>query len=329
MGTFLQNLVEESGAVGGAIIPVREVDNKARKEYLQFLSDRKQGRMTYLENHLQLRFNPEALLDAGARTMICLAFGYHFSQKRAPELPQFASYALGNDYHVILRGKIENALEGLKTRVGGEWRVCIDSAPVMERYRAVESGLAHRCMNGMVSVDGWGQKIFLAEVLTDLPSEELLTDGDSTAIYIVPSGKKPIRCSNCGACVKICPSRAIGGDAPIDAARCLNYLTIEYRGEWGATEKRIMETRTGRNTLYGCELCQNVCPLNRDLPESPTSELSPHPELLNLTAEEVINLTGGGFKRLFARTAVLRLGLPSLRRNAVNIVLRPDNQDPD
>lgn len=315
----LKHIVEETGAIGGAVTEVAPVGNEAQRFYLDFLSAGKQGRMSYLENHLNLRFDPSGLLEPAARTMICLAFSYNFIQRRDVNLPQFASYALGKDYHRILRMRIENALNGLKMRSEGEWRVCVDSAPVMERYWAVASGLAHRCRNGMVSIDGWGQKVLLAEVLTTLPPEELLTEPDAPRVYIVPSEKELARCNDCGLCRQVCPSVAIATDGALTARRCLNYLTIEYRGEWGEEEKAIMGTDAGRNTLYGCELCQNVCPLNKDLPESPLTDLAPLPEMLAIKAEDIMTLTRGGFNRMFRDSAAGRTGLQSMRRNAKNI----------
>lgn len=307
-------IILSSGAVAVAAAKVHQVGMRDMNRFQKWLEESHNAGMAYMQNHLSLRANPSALLE-NAKSIICIAFNYRPTARRDIKLPNIASYAYGADYHDALRNRLSKAVTRLFDRFGGEYRICIDSAPLLERYWAEESGLGKRAANGMIAIPGYGTEIFLAEILTTVDIKPF----DVVTKPIAGSSSSGFReCINCGNCRKACPAGALQGDSTVDARRCLSYLTIEHRGDWDETGERAMATTAGKNTLFGCDICQRVCPLN-NFPGAPACDLPefrPREEILTIDSEDFRDMQPEDFSRIFKGSPIKRAKLSGLKRNA-------------
>ncbi len=301
----------QAGAVAVGAVRADRTDPSDERFFREWMGQGMNAGMDYMDNWPALRRDPREM-HPGTRWIVSCAFPYPGHPSGAPYI---ASYALGDDYHKVIPKRVRKALRELPEGFSEATRICVDSAPVRERYWAVRSGIAERCDSGLVSVSGFGTRIFLTELLTtwDLTASE----GESPMAVMTETGAGPgsSRCDHCGACRRACPGKAIGENGRVDARRCLCYLTIEHRGPWTEEQKEIMDTPEGRASIFGCDICQRVCHLNRNLPASGPEEFLPRPELLALTPEKVRQLTPGSFSRLTRNSPIRRTGLEGLLRN--------------
>lgn len=288
----LRDDLMRAGACGVGFARAEEVDESVRSSFRIWLNEGREGALSYMHNYFELRGDPRRLLE-GCATVVSTAWLYNPPVLRDPALPYIARYAYCEDYHRSLRKIMkpicrqwENELPGLK------WRICIDSAPVMERYWAVKSGVGFTGRNGLLIVPGIGSRVFLAEILLTLalPPDE------------------PCRhsCFDCGKCLGACPAQAIGNEGKIDCRRCRSALTIESPGEL----EDISDA-----PLAGCDVCQDVCPHNALSPVSDIAVLQPLPQILTLDTKEILHLTPEAFKERYGRSALSRMGLEGLRKN--------------
>lgn len=288
-------LAIEAGALRVGYARCDEVDAEAHAQYLRFIAEGRHGAMKYMENHLPLRLNPAMLLEDGvAQTLIVCAFPYYTPDPRTTTDARFATYARGTDYHTVLRQKLSTVTEAL-AKDGYASRICIDSAPLRERYWATRAGVGFIGLNSQLIVPGMGSYFFLATVITDAVME---ADEPCT-----------LDCGRCGRCVEACPGGAIGSDGSFDARKCLSYLTIEYRDDLPP------DMRLGRN-VYGCDACQQCCPHNRHATTTAIEEFQPRPAVMSLTRERIGAMTRPEFNTIFAGSAVKRTRLEGLKRNA-------------
>jgi epoxyqueuosine reductase len=273
------------------------IDAADVERYKAWIEQGQHGEMGYLERYEEVRSNL-ALLLPSARSLVVCGISYHPRVKNAENGPQIASYALGRDYHEVVREVLEKIALFIRENYGGETRVTVDTAPVRERVLAQRAGLGFIGTNNCLIIPGCGSRFFLGEILT--------------TIDIEPDEPCTLTCGNCGACVKACPGGAINGDGTIDARRCLSYLTIEYRGE-------LPEDINIGNHLYGCDECQNVCPHNQNSPFVEIDDLKPRPAVLALDEEAIENMTQEQFSKIFSHSAVKRTKLTGLQRNLLAI----------
>lgn len=278
------------------------VSEAMRLHYLGWLADGRNADMAYLGNNLDKRFDPRLLMP-GVKTIVVVAQNY-FPARRLPEgEPQIADYALGLDYHDIVKQKLRQ----LAATVGiADYRAFVDTAPVLERYWAVRAGLGWIGKNQQLIIPHAGSEFFLGElfVTVELPPDEPL----------------PNRCGTCHRCVDACPTHALslpatcvegyGDITRFDARLCLSYQTIENRGELTVDAKAAMG-----DTFYGCDRCQRACPWNRFAKPSTEPLLQPREELLAMTRQKWENLTEEDYRRLFKGSAVKRAKYEGLMRN--------------
>lgn len=342
----IKEITENAGAIGFGVSVAEPVAPEAWQEYQDWLQAGYAAGMDYLHNWSEIRRDPRLLLP-GARSIISLAFSYAPPRWREHENDSdnghIACYAYGRDYHDEIRGRLRRAVEQIRARYGGDYRICIDSAPIMERYWAVRSGMAQRASNGAVLLPTHGSLTFLAEILTTLPlpptsaststSSSTTTEHPGTHAFkhvtpedmLLSMSPNQIRfqashpdsvCAACGACHRICPTGALTPSGLIDSRRCLNYLTIEHRGDFVTPEAlAAMSTEAGRHTIFGCDRCLRICPHNRDLPPTEITAFHPSDAILRATKRTILALADGELSRLAPRSALRRAGLPSLRRN--------------
>lgn len=288
-------LTRDAGACAVGFAAARTLDHESILLYNNWISGGCHGEMRYLENHADLRTNP-ALVLPGARTVLCAAFPYVPEKGLRSDL--FADYALGDDYHEVLRRRLEPVARELEAIVpDSSTRICVDTAPVRERCWAVKAGLGFIGLNCQLILPGIGSGVFLAEILWT---------GDEWQSPPCPQSV----CKGCLACVKACPGRALDGCGGMDARRCLSYLTIEHRGalpdELSLAGKRI----------YGCDICRDVCPHNPSrLPEA-LPEFAPRSSILSLDIEGIRHMEQTEFSAIFTHSAVKRAKLAGLKRNA-------------
>lgn len=275
------------------IAPVHDVDSAEVARYNGWIAAGCHGEMQYLDRYHDLRLNPCGLLPE-ARSVIVCAFNYYPAVRQRDGVPQFAYYSYGKDYHEVVRERLSSLAGYIVGRYGGETRVCVDTAPLPERYWAVEAGLGFRGLNSQLIIPGLGSYFFLGEILT--------------TVNFAPDKRYDGDCGSCGACVRACPGKAIS-DGEIDARRCLSYLTIEYRGE------TLPEGVCLGNHLYGCDVCQQVCPHNRGCHPTEIAEFTPSGEFLDLDRSALSGLTPEKFNALFRHSAVKRTKLKGLMRN--------------
>lgn len=280
-------------------VPVSEA---TKRHYLGWLADGGNADMTYLQNNLDKRFDPR-LLMSGVKTIVVLALNYFPAHRLREGEPQIADYALGLDYHDIMKQKLRQLAAGVGIT---DYRAFVDTAPVLERYWAVQAGLGWIGKNQQLIIPKAGSEFFLGElfITVDLP----------------PSEPTPNRCGTCHRCVDACPTHALclpakrvegyGDITKFDARRCLSYQTIENRGELTSEAKAAMG-----DTFYGCDRCQRACPWNRFAMPATEPQLQPREELLAMTRQKWDNLTVDDYRRLFKGSAVKRAKYEGLMRN--------------
>ena len=269
------------------------------ERYRAWLEQGFHGEMTYLERDAAARMRFDAILPF---TMSVLAVARAIPGRGPGNVAQ---YARGEDYHRVVRRHLKEVVEDLRPHAprGSHFRVCVDTAPLLEREIAVRSGLGFIGKNGMLIVPGVGSHVVLGEILTDVtlaPSASPFEDGAD-------------RCGSCSACLEACPTQAFVAPRLLDSARCLSYLTIEMRGPFTGAEESALGGR-----LFGCDDCQDVCPFNAALdPAGPARGPA-----ASLDPEEILALDEEGFRGRFFNSAIWRATRSGLVRNARAAVKR-------
>lgn len=262
----------------------------------KWLNSSMHGKMEYMENHFDKRLDPTLLVD-GAKSVVSLLYNYYPEQTQNPEAPKISKYAYGQDYHDVIKEKLKELLNTLKEQIGEiNGRAFVDSAPVLDKAWAKKSGLGWIGKNTNLINKDKGSFFFIAELIIDL---ELEYDG-------------PIQdyCGTCTRCIDACPTEAIVGPYIVDGSKCISYLTIELKDAIPNEFKNKMD-----NWVFGCDVCQDVCPWNR------FSEIHNEPKfkntngLLNYTEDEWYELSEELFSKVFQGSAVKRTKYKGLKRN--------------
>lgn len=252
--------------------------------------------MGYMENHFDKRCNPSLLVE-GAKTVISLALNYYPNTKQDNKHPQFAYYAYGNDYHDLAKERLRELLSYIETLAPNvQGRVFCDTAPLMERYWAARSGIGFIGKNSLLIIPNKGSFFFLGQIVVNI---EL--DYDKAIDR---------SCGTCKRCIEACPTHAIVKDRVIDCNRCISYQTIENRGE---IDPYVAKRMNGY--VYGCDICQKVCPWNRFASGTDIHEFTPSIDFLSLNADRLNNLSEDEYRHIFKGSAVKRAKLDGLRRN--------------
>ena len=291
---------EEAARLGfsfAGIARAEQMDEEARR-LESWLNAGMHGQMGYMANHFDKRIDPRKLVE-GAKSVISLLYNYYPEQRQSdPAAPKISRYAYGEDYHFVLKRKLKDLLRFIGEEIGEvSGRCFVDSAPVLERDWARRSGVGWMGRNTMLINPKAGSYYFLAELILDL---DLVYD-------------HPIRdyCGTCTRCIEACPTDAISpGGYVVDGSKCISYFTIELR-------EAIPEEYRGQfdNWMFGCDICQEVCPWNRFSTSHSEPAFEPHPQLLEMTKGDWEELTEEVFRELFRRSAVKRTGFEGLRRN--------------
>ncbi|MCM1153352.1 MAG: DUF1730 domain-containing protein [Muribaculum sp.] len=326
----IQHILMQHGACACAVCGARTVDKAVMHTYVEWLKNGNAADMLYLHKYLDIRSDPRLLLD-NAKSIICCAFDFSPRQKRDENLPVIASYAYGNDYHDTIRKALTGAIAEIPVLNSSDntWRICVDTAPIFERYWAETSGLGKRLDNGMIHVRGIGNMVFLAEIITTVPTSELSEESGHT-LPNAATGPEGEECLHCGKCSIGCPADALSAEATIDARRCISYLTIEHRGEFTPDQKKILQS-TDPGYLYGCDNCLRLCPLNNRQIITPTARIKTdtlfpiRDEIKKITADQILEMTQTDFSRIFKNSAIKRAKLAGMQRNAQQIKEKKTN----
>jgi epoxyqueuosine reductase len=264
----------------------------------QWLQTNKHGEMKWMEAHYDMRLNP-ALLVPGAKSVVSLLFNYYTQERNNDvEAPKISTYAYGEDYHHVIKNKLKSFIATLKERIGEnvEGRVFVDSAPVMDKVWAKKAGLGWVGKNSNLITRHSGSFFFIAEAIVDIELE--------------PDGAIEDYCGTCTRCIDACPTDAISEPYVVDGSKCISYFTIELKGAIPETEKGKFN-----NWVFGCDICQDVCPWNRFAKQHDEPRFQPHPQLLNVSKSEWEDLSEELYQQLFRRSAVKRTKFEGLKRN--------------
>lgn len=263
----------------------------------QWLKAGLHGSMTYMENHFDKRLDPRLLVD-GAKSVVSLLLNYYPEQRQNPLAPQLSKYAYGQDYHEVIKKKLFAFLDEIRCQIGDVGgRVFVDSAPVMDKAWAKKSGLGWLGKNGNLIHPKTGSFFFIAELIIDLD--------------LVPDGPIKDYCGTCTRCVDACPTGALDQPYVVDGSKCISYLTIELKNELLPAEfKGKMQ-----NWMFGCDICQDVCPWNRFASPHQVAAFAPKEKLLAMSSDDWAELTEETYQQLFQKSAVKRTKYSGLIRN--------------
>ncbi|MEZ7508616.1 tRNA epoxyqueuosine(34) reductase QueG [Cloacibacterium sp. Arc13] len=255
------------------------------------------GEMKYMENHFDKRLDPTLLVD-GAKSVISLSYNY-FPKVKIDEINNFkiSKYAYGEDYHEVIKDILKNMVAELQEEIGEfGFRVFVDSAPVLEKAWARKSGLGWVGKNANLITKKHGSFYFLAEIICDLELEYDLAVTD--------------HCGSCRACIDACPTQAIVSDRIVDGSKCISYATIELKNQ-------IPDYFNGKmdDWMFGCDVCQDVCPWNRFSAPTLQEKFAPNFQKLNFRKNEWKELTQELFSEIFKKSAVKRTKFSGLMRN--------------
>jgi epoxyqueuosine reductase len=256
------------------------------------------GKMQYMENHFDLRTDPTRLVP-GAKSVITLLKNYFPAEQQQASAPKISKYAFGTDYHTVIREKLRYLLSLAKQEVGEiNGRGFVDSAPVLERAWATKSGLGWIGKNGNLLNKQAGSFFFIATLIVDLELE-----------YDDPFAKE--YCGSCRRCIEACPTEAILDNKVVDGSKCISYFTIELK------DALLPDQLKGRfaEWMFGCDVCQDVCPWNRFSKPNNEVQFTPLPQVLNFSTNDWEELTEEGFKEVFKNSPLKRSKFDGIRRN--------------
>jgi epoxyqueuosine reductase len=263
----------------------------------KWLQEQRNGKMDYMSNHFDKRLNPTLLVD-DAKSVVSLLLNYYPDEKQTNTDFKISKYAYGTDYHYVIKDKLKELYAFINDEIGEVGgRMFVDSAPVMDKAWAKKSGLGWIGKNSNLIHPKEGSFFFIAELILDLELEE---DG-------------PIKdyCGRCTKCIDACPTEAIIEPYVVDGSKCISYLTIELKDALIPGEFHSKMD----NWMFGCDVCQDVCPWNRFSKAHGESAFLPHPHLLNMNQTDWKDLTEEVFRELFKNSAVKRTKYTGLMRN--------------
>jgi epoxyqueuosine reductase len=305
--TFSEEIKKEALRLGFDACGIcRATDTGEEERYMKWLAGNHHATMSYMERNIEKRLDPRLLVD-GAKSIISVALNYYPHQKQPTYAPQFAYYAYGKDYHDVVKDKLKLLFEFIKqtyTDVTG--RYFSDSAPVLERFWAAQAGIGFVGKNTLLIIPGKGSFFFLGELIIDI---EL--DYDSPI---------PENCGSCTRCIDACPTGAIEKPFLVNTNKCISYQTIENRGEISAEVAPKL-----KNYVFGCDICQKVCPWNRMSTPHNTDEFMPSEEFMELDLTKLIGMNEKEYQHLFRGSAVKRTKFAGLKRN-VNAISKNRNK---
>lgn len=274
-----------------------KLDDDARR-LEKWLSKGMNGNMHYMENHFDLRIDPQKLFP-GAKSVITLLKNYYPSEQQTTGAPLVAKYAWGKDYHLVIRNQLHEFVEEIRTTVGDvQGRGFVDSAPVLERSWALKSGLGWIGKNGNLINKSSGSFFFIATLIIDL---DLKYDDPFAKDY----------CGTCTKCIDHCPTDAILENKIVDGSKCISYFTIELKD---ALIPDAMKDKFN-NWMFGCDICQDICPWNRFSKSHFEKDFTPIPEILSMTKNDWFDLSEDTFKKLFKSSPLKRSKFDGIRRN--------------
>lgn len=262
----------------------------------KWLNENRNGQMAYMENHFDKRLDPTLLVN-GAKSVISLLLNYYPSEFQNPDSYKISKYAYGQDYHFVIKDKLKNLLHFIEDKIGEvSGRAFADSAPVLDKAWAAKSGLGWIGKNSNLLTQKVGSFYFIAELIIDL---DLECDNPTTD-----------HCGSCTACIDACPTEAIVAPYVVDGSKCISYFTIELKDNLPNEMKGKFD-----DWMFGCDVCQDVCPWNRFSKANNEPLFQPNQEILSFSKTDWDEITAETFNKVFKNSAVKRTKLEGLKRN--------------
>ena len=262
-----------------------------------YLKEKRNGNLSYMENHFDKRLDPRLLVD-GAKSVISLLYNYYPEKTQRDDTYKISKYAYGEDYHFIVKDKLRDLMDFIREEIGEvNGRVFTDSAPILEGAWAEKAGIGWMGKHSLLITKQSGSFFFLGELIIDLELEydtPFMTD----------------HCGSCTRCIDACPTDAIVFDKKIDASKCISYFTIELKDEIPIEMKGKFE-----DWMFGCDICQDVCPWNRFSKPHSEERFLPNDEILNFSKSDWEEITEEEFRKIFRKSPVKRTKFTGLTRN--------------
>ena len=296
---FIKKEIKDAGFLDYSIHQAHALPKELQEAYQHWIDQGFHGKMTYLENHMDLRFNPELLLP-GCKSIITVLLNYYPKEKiTINDNYRIAKYAYGKDYHEVLKGKLNRIAEKCQEHFGSfGYRAFTDSAPIPDRYWAKIGGLGWIGKNTLLIHQSHGSFFFIGHLFLDITLEDT---------------SNPIQtdqCLDCNKCLQACPTQALFAPYRMDATKCLSYQTIENKDAIkGPPPKKF------RNFIYGCDICQDICPFNKSPQAHQTKEFEAHPDLYLMNKKDWETLEPMKFGEIFRGSAVKRVKYKGLKQN--------------
>lgn len=262
-----------------------------------YLKEKRNGNLSYMENHFDKRLDPRLLVD-GAKSVISLLYNYYPEKTQRDDTYKISKYAYGEDYHFIVKDKLRDLMDFIREEIGEiNGRVFTDSAPILEGAWAEKAGIGWMGKHSLLITKQSGSFFFLGELIIDLELE-----------YDTPFVTD--HCGSCTRCIDACPTDAIVSDKKIDASKCISYFTIELKDEIPIEMKGKFE-----DWMFGCDICQDVCPWNRFSKPHSEERFLPNDEILNFSKSDWEEITEEEFRKIFRKSPVKRTKYSGLTRN--------------
>lgn len=261
-----------------------------------WLNKNMNGEMQYMENHFDKRLDPTKLVE-GSKSVVSLLLNYYPVEQQTKDSYKLSKYAYGTDYHFVIKDKLKSLLSFIQEEIGEvDGRAFVDSAPVLDKAWAAKSGLGWIGKHSNLLTQRVGSFYFIAELIIDLELD-----------YDLPTTN---HCGSCTACIDACPTQAITEPFVVDGSKCISYLTIELKENIPSEFKGKMD-----DWMFGCDVCQDVCPWNRFSKTHNEPLFNSHPELLSMTKKDWEEITEDTFKKIFKKSPVKRTKYSGLKRN--------------
>ncbi|MGM0635549.1 MAG: tRNA epoxyqueuosine(34) reductase QueG [Bacteroidota bacterium] len=261
-----------------------------------WLNNNMHGEMKYMENHFDKRLDPTKLVD-GAKSVVSLLYNYYPAQEQRNDSYKISKYAYGNDYHFVIKDKLKSLMKFIQQEIGEVGgRVFVDSAPVLDKAWAKKAGLGWIGKNANLLTKQVGSFYFIAELIIDLELE--------------PDTPVTDHCGSCTACIDACPTQAIVEPYVVDGSKCISYFTIELKDDLPASFQGKFD-----DWMFGCDVCQDVCPWNKFSKSHNQPLFDPHPDLLAYSKSDWREMTKEVFNEIFRKSAVKRTKYTGLKRN--------------